>query len=100
LGSRIILLGPHENPACFAYARSRSTDSGLRPEWRSTICAALGLAVCLALAGCITTPLEDRDRVEIQTQHYDVWSSLPPGSCDLDAARSVLAQTDERASIH
>lgn len=38
--------------------------------------AAPGLALCLALAGCISTPLQNRDWVQIQTPHYDVWSSL------------------------
>jgi tetratricopeptide (TPR) repeat protein len=36
----------------------------------------LGLALCLALTGCISTQLQNRDWVQIQTQHYDVWSSL------------------------
>ena len=36
-----------------------------------------GLALCLALAGCVSTPLQNRDWVQVQTQHYDVWSSLP-----------------------
>ena len=44
--------------------------------WRSLLRPAAGLAICLALAGCVTTPLEARDWVRVQTQHFDVWSSL------------------------
>jgi tetratricopeptide (TPR) repeat protein len=44
--------------------------------WRSILAAACSLAACLALAGCITTPLQDRAWVAIDTQHFEVWSSL------------------------
>jgi tetratricopeptide (TPR) repeat protein len=44
--------------------------------WRSILASAYCLAACLALAGCITSPLQDRPWVRIQTQHFDVWSSL------------------------
>lgn len=36
----------------------------------------LALLLALPLAGCILTPLERRDRMVIQTAHYDIWSSL------------------------
>ena len=44
--------------------------------WRALLRPAAGLAICLALAGCITTPLQERDWVRVETQHFDVWSSL------------------------
>jgi tetratricopeptide (TPR) repeat protein len=44
--------------------------------WRALLRPAAGLAICLALAGCLTTPLEDRDWVRVETQNFDVWSSL------------------------
>jgi len=34
------------------------------------------LGLCLALAGCITTPLQNRDWLAVRTAHYDIWSSL------------------------
>src|SRR5262249_5875969 len=44
--------------------------------WRPKSRPLLGLTICLALAGCVSTRLENRDWVRIQTAHYDVWSSL------------------------
>jgi tetratricopeptide (TPR) repeat protein len=38
--------------------------------------AALGVALCGLWAGCISTRLEDRDWVQIETSHYEIWSSL------------------------
>jgi tetratricopeptide (TPR) repeat protein len=62
----------------------------------------LGLAFCLALAGCVSTPLEDRDWVQVQTEHYDVWSSLPVEdslrlAVDLEHFRSATAFISGRA---
>jgi tetratricopeptide (TPR) repeat protein len=37
---------------------------------------AVCLAPALAIAGCLSTPLGDREWVEVRTAHYDVWSSL------------------------
>ena len=34
------------------------------------------LAPCLALASCITTPLENREWLALRTAHYDILSSL------------------------
>jgi Tfp pilus assembly protein PilF len=34
------------------------------------------LLLCLALIGCVTTPLEKRPWVALRTAHYDIWSSL------------------------
>ena len=38
--------------------------------------AAALLAGCLLVPGCITTPLEERSWLAVQTPHYDIWSSL------------------------
>jgi hypothetical protein len=78
-------------------------------EWRSTICAALGLAVCLALAGCITTPLENR---EVTTRVLAVddrgigwpfsYQLESNGDRDGDDARyqAALAAVPEDARVH
>ncbi len=34
------------------------------------------LGLCLAFAGCITTPLQNREWLALSTAHYDIWSSL------------------------
>jgi tetratricopeptide (TPR) repeat protein len=44
--------------------------------WIPALRAAPGLVLCLALAGCLTTPLDQREWVEVRTRHYDVWSAL------------------------
>ena len=59
-------------------------------------CAISGFALCLALAGCISTPLDERDWVRVQTEHYDVWSSLAPDdsvrlASDLEQFRAATA---------
>lgn len=54
--------------------------------WSPILCAIGGLALCLVLAGCISTPLKDRDWVRVETPHYDIWSSLPPE----DSARLAI----------
>jgi tetratricopeptide (TPR) repeat protein len=51
--------------------------------------AALPLVFCLALAGCITTPLEERDWVRIQSQHFEVWSSL-----DANASMQIAVELE------
>ena len=68
---------------------------------RPTLCAALGLALCLGLAGCLTTPLEERDWVEIQTPHYEIWSALSRDdslqlAVDLERFRSATAYLSGR----
>ncbi len=44
--------------------------------WRATIRAALAVALCGLWAGCISTRLEDREWVQVETTHYEIWSSL------------------------
>jgi hypothetical protein len=70
--------------------------------WIPALRAASGLALCLALAGCLTTPLEQREWVEVQTGHYDVWSSLGPEesvqlAVDLEHFRSATEFISGRA---
>jgi tetratricopeptide (TPR) repeat protein len=53
------------------------TSRSVRPVvWRPILAAACSLAACLALAGCVTTPLQNRPWVAIETQHFEIWSSL------------------------
>ena len=63
--------------------------------------SAYKVALCLALAGCISTRLQDRDWVRVQTEHYDVWSSLSPDSlrlaADLEHFRAAAAFISGRA---
>jgi tetratricopeptide (TPR) repeat protein len=69
--------------------------------WR-ILCAIPTLALCLALAGCISTPLEDRDWVRVQTSHYEIWSSLPAEdsahlAIDLEHFRAATAYLAKQA---
>lgn len=64
--------------------------------------SAYKLALCLALAGCVSTPLQDRDWVRVQTEHYDVWSALSPDdslrlAVDLEHFRAAAAYISGRA---
>src|SRR5262245_2040346 len=47
-----------------------------RSAYRPFLGAASVLALGLFAAGCVSTPLQDRDWVAVQTEHYQVWSSL------------------------
>jgi Tfp pilus assembly protein PilF len=62
----------------------------------------LGLALCLALAGCVSTPLEDRDWVQVRTENYDVWAAQPLDdalrlAADLEYFRTATAFISGRA---
>ncbi|TMA31286.1 MAG: hypothetical protein E6J87_16105 [Deltaproteobacteria bacterium] len=70
--------------------------------WHPTTRAAAGLALCLAVAGCVSTRLENRDWVQIRTAHYDIWSSLDADdsmqlAVDLERFRSATEFISGRA---